>query len=524
MRKSLKKIMSLALAAVMTIGLCTGCGGGEDAGSDADLTVTYYEGGYGKEWIEYAAKKFEEEKNVTVKLISSAKLDCDATTYIKSGSNLSDIYICASSSWTSWAAQGKLEPLTDLYDMEVATSNGNVKIKDYIDQDVAGKYYMQQKAGQGEFIPWVMPWSAQPNALAYNEDLLSKLVHTESGYAVEGLNVGDTWTTPPKTVTELFAYCADVNAYSDDSGYTYVPFGWSGKAPEMLYFMIYSWWAQAQGITESNYEGEGSFFDFWNFGNTAESGQQSFSLDGFKQTGIKVAIDTLIDLMVKDGSYANSLPDAGKLSAQELQMTFVSGDMKTKPAIVLASSYLEYETELSGYLDTDKDGKQDVNFKFMPVPKLDSYTGEQDVVYCTYEDVMLIPKEAAHKDVAKEFLAYLCNEEMLNYFSSTTGSIRPFNYDYANASAEYSEFTKSVMDVYANSTHVFEYPVTVENMNQVSFVYRFERPTLFGIDPLTTVLNELLTMDGQEIMDNVIKNLETQTVGNWKSKYGLIVK
>ena len=123
---------------------------------------------------------------------------------------------------------------------------------------------------------------------------------------------------------------------------------------------------------------------------------------------------------------------------------------------------------------------------------------------------------ALNKSEPKSFLGF--------YFSSTTGSIRPFNYDYANASAEYSEFTKSVMDVYANSTHVFEYPVTVENMNQVSFVYRFERPTLFGIDPLTTVLNELLTMDGQEIMDNVIKNLETQTVGNWKSKYGLIVK
>ena len=283
---------------------------------------------------------------------------------------------------------------------------------------------MQQKAGQGEFIPWVMPWSAQPNALAYNEDLLTKVVHTDSGYAVEGLNVGDTWTVAPKTVTELFAYCADVNAYSDDSGYTYVPFGWSGKAPEMFYYTIYAWWAQAQGITESNYHGEGSFFDFWNFGNTAESGQQTFSLDGFEQTGIKVAIDTVIDLIVKDGAYVNSLPDAGKLSPQELQMTFVSGDMKTKPAIVLASSYLEYETQLSGYLDTDKDGTQDVNFKFMPVPKLDGYTGEKDVVYCSYEDVMLIPKEAEHKDVAKEFLAYLCNEDMLNYFSSTTGSIR----------------------------------------------------------------------------------------------------
>lgn len=138
MKHFLKKVVSIGLAMALTSGICTGCGGNSQS-ADADLTVTYYEGGYGKEWIEYAADKFEEEKGITIKLISSAKLDCDATTYIKSGSNLSDVYICANSSWTSWAAQGKLEPLTDLYDMEVTTSNGNVKIKDYIDQDVVGK-------------------------------------------------------------------------------------------------------------------------------------------------------------------------------------------------------------------------------------------------------------------------------------------------------------------------------------------------------------------------------------------------
>lgn len=521
MKKCFIKIISICLTATVISALFAGCGG--TSSSNADLTVTYYEGGYGKEWIENAAKLFEKENNVKINLISSSKLDCEAATYIKSGSNLSDIYITASSSWTSWVSQGKIEPLTDVYDTEIETSNGKVKIKDYIDQNVAGKYYMQQKAGQGEFVPWVMPWSAQPNALAYNEDLLKKVVHTESNYKVEGLNVGDTWKNPPKTVSELFAYCADVNAYSDDSGYTYVPFGWSGKAPEMFYFVLYAWWAQAQGINESNYSGEGSFFDFWNFGNTAESGQHTFSLDGYNQTGIKTAIDTLRSLIVKNGSYTNSLPDAPKLSAQELQMTFVSGDMKTKPAIVLASSYLEYETELNGYLDTDKDGKQDVNFKFMTVPKLDSYQGD-DVLYCTYEDVMFVPKDAAHKDLAKRFLAFLCNEDILKEFSSTTGGIRPFNYDYENASAEYSEFSKSVMNAYSKGIHVFEYPVNAKNMSSVSFVYRFERPTLFGIDPLATVLNEFLTMNGEQIMSNVVKNLNTQMVGNWKSKYGLIVK
>ena len=519
MKRNIRRLLSFIIVAVMAVS-CIGCGKKNEKAEDADLIITFYEGGYGKDWLEYAVEKFEEEKGVKVKLISSSKLHCDAATYIKSGANLSDIYIAASFGWTSWVSQGKLEPLTDVYEMEVETSNGKMKIKDYMDPAVLDIFYMQQRAGQGEFVPWVMPWSASPGALAYNEDLLHKVVHTNSAYKVEGLNVGDTWKNPPATVTELFAYCADVNAYSDDSGYTYVPFGWCGQAPEGFFHMLYSWWAQAQGVMESNYEGEGSFFDFWNFGNTSTSGQQTLSLDGYKQTGIEVAIDTLTDLIVEDGSYVNSLPDAVKLTAQQMGMSFVSADVKTKPAIILASSYLEYEMDINGYLDSNKDGKQDVNFKFMPVPKLDNYDGDS-IVNCRYQDVMAVPREAAHKELAKEFLAYLCNEEMLNYFSATTGGIRPYNYDARNASDSYSEYTKTVFDTYYNCTRIFEYPKKVTDRSQVSFIYRYERPALFGIDSLQTVLNEFKTMTGEEIMSQVIKNLNTHAVGNWKNTYGV---
>lgn len=532
MKKTMMKWISMMMAVAAATTCFAACGGNTDnsggsgnsgggnVGANGSIKVTYYEGGYGKEWIEYAAAQFEAQENVDVTLIPSAKLNCDAQNYIKSGRNLSDLYICASSSWIDWAAQGKIEPLTDVYETEVTTANGKVKIKDYIDQDVVNKFYMQQRAGQGEFIPWVMPWSAQPGALAYNEDLLKKIVHTDSGYKVEGLSVGDKWTTPPETVTELLAYAADVNAYSDDSGYTYVPFGWSGKAPEMFYFMIYNWWAQAQGTTTSNYQGEGTFYDFWNFGNTSDTVRQTFSLSVFDQTGIQKAIDTLRTLLIKDGAYVNSLSDASSLTPQELQKTFVSADVKTKPAITLASSYLEYETKLAGYLDSNKDGKQDVNFKFMNVPKLDNYTGK-DTVYCTYEDVMFIPKQAENKELAKKFLAFLCNEDMLKNFSVTTGSIRPFNYDARTASESFSDFSKSVFETYYESERVFEYPKTVSAMSSVSYVYRFERPTLFGVVPLGTIINDFKTKSGKEIMDKVKTNLENLSLSTWVDDYGL---
>lgn len=520
MKKPILKLACLTVAltagatALSSCALLSG-----NKGADGDLIITYYKGGYGSQWIEYIVEEFEKEKGISVSLLASDKLHCGADTNINSGRDISDIYISASSPWNSWVSENKIESLADVYEAEVSTENGKVKIKDYIDQDVIGKFYMQRRAGQGEFEPWVLPWSAQPNALAYNEDLLLKVVHTSSAYTVEGLAVGEKWTAPPKTVTELMAYIADVNAYSDNSGYKYVPFGWAGKTPETFFYMIYNWWAQAQGVKTSNYDGEGSFFDFWNFGNT-KTGRQDFDFGVFEQSGIVVAIDTLRDIVVKDGSYINTLSRPTSLTAQELQKVFVSSEIKTKPAIVLASSYLEYETSLSGSLDSNKDGEQDVNFKFMPVPALDSYTGNK-TVYCTYEDVIFIPKGASHKDLAKEFLVYMTNQDMLDYFSKETGSIRPFNYDARQSSDKHSAFTQSVMDVYYNSTHLFEYPLNVDSMDKVSYVYRFERPTLFGVTPLGTVLSDLKTLSGADLIKKSNTYTQGQVKNTWQKTYVL---
>ena len=510
MKNTAKRICALMMALTATAGFAA-CDRNQNG--NADLVVTYYNGGYGEEWLEKAANAFEKDKGVKVKLIDSYELDCDASNALSSGRNLSDIYISADSEWSTWVTEGKLEPLGEVYDTEVDTAAGKKKIKDYIEQDVVGKYYMQMQAGQGSFRPWVMPWSAQPGALAYNEDLLTSVVHTDSGYAVEGLAVGAKWTAPPETVTELKAYFADVTAH----GKNYVPFGWAGNAPEMFYYMIYSWWAQAQGVTESKIAGEGSFYDFWNFGNDPAADSQTLSLKGYEQTGIKTALDTLRTLIVKDGTFVNSLPDATGLSPQDLQRTFVSAMADKKPAIALASSYLENETDLNGYLDSNGDGKQDVNFKFMKVPVLDGYTGE-NTLYCSMEDVMFIPAKASHKELAKEFLAYLCSEAQLKQFSAITGGIRPFAYDAREGNDKMSAFTKSVYDLYYGSTKLFEYPHTVENMEDVSNVYRFARPTLLGND-LGDVVKSLKNKTGATIMSEIVEDIKELSVGAWEDDY-----
>ena len=67
MKKSIMKIacLTMALTAGATaLSSCAVLSGNTTSGGD--LIITYYKGGYGSQWIEYAVREFEKEKNIAV--------------------------------------------------------------------------------------------------------------------------------------------------------------------------------------------------------------------------------------------------------------------------------------------------------------------------------------------------------------------------------------------------------------------------------------------------------------------------
>ena len=63
-----------------------------------------------------------------------------------------------------------------------------------------------------------------------------------------------------------------------------------------------------------------------------------------------------------------------------------------------------------------------------------------------------MPKDAKNKELAKEFLAYLCNEKYLLHFTKKMGTLRPFKYDASVLNAEtlgLNDFNASVLEVYS---------------------------------------------------------------------------
>ena len=517
--KKFKRLLAFTLAGLMTVS-ATACGsngnGAKEENKDYDLVVKYYSGAYGDEWIELAAEEFEKEKGVSVQVVPSSDMDCGAENNLTAGKNLADVYIGSSNRWQSWVQNGYIENLQDVFDSTVTTSKGDVKISDYIDPDVVGRCSIERQVGTGDSYPWIIPFTAMPMSLAYNADALKQIPHTSST-AVSAESVDPStnkWIAPPENLTEWLALCDDINAYESSDNHTYVPFGWSALASEQVYYFMFTWWAQYQGLYESNIAGQGSFYDFWNFGNTSKTTlEQTFSSSVFEQDGIAASLDNFKKLVVdsKTENYKNSLSAVNTLTTQELTRALYAERNEERPVIAMASSFGESEARLTGVLDSDSDGKNDSDIRFMNIPSLDGHEDEK-YLYCAYDDLMFIPSGAEHKELAKEFLVFLCSEDQLKKFTVRSGGgIRPFNYDAREIEDDsLTAYNKSVFDVYYNSTRIYDFPMNAykESPFAVSLIYTYESPVVFAEVSIATVVNMIKKTDGAEIMKEAKRTFE----------------
>lgn len=495
--KKLKKAMVVLLSALFAITPLAACGGGPSA-KENELTITFYEGGFGRDWLVTCLDDFVAEKKaagveMSYKLIADADITKQVNIYLSSGKNLSDIYMTqGNSDWPSMVGQGYLANLSDVYETEVSTSAGKVKVKDYIVDEISEYPYMQRKPNQGAFSPWIMPWSLLETCIIYNKTLLEKTPKAGGGF----------WTEEPKTMEDLAQFCNDINAASKSDVYglgkDYVsPFSWAQSGINYFQSIIYVLWAQQQGVDVSNIEGEGSFYDFWNVE----------SPDVWKQTGIQTAIDEWRKIIVDEstGNWKNSISNCTQIEFRESATTFCD----QKAVMLLGGSF--FENEMKNYLDEDGDGKYSFEFRMMNVPFSDgcikNENGENAVInYCSSDDMMFIPAKATNLELAKEFLAYMCNEKYLVDFTKKTGCLRPFKYDPVkltenDSSVVWSDFFRSCFDMKDKADYnIYTFPkVAAENEN-VSLYYVYYRPQLFqGIGVVTACL-QMKNMSGKQIM------------------------
>ena len=471
----LKKLTIGALTLTMCVGVLAGCSQSE--GGDGKLTIEYYNGGYGSEWLNAAVEDFKAYKGGEVEVGLKAHRSNIEATKLKSGNDLPDIFMCQSGDWANWVTKGYLEPLDSVFESEVETSNGKRVVSSYLKEEVKNKSYLSTRLGSGVYHPYVMPWGSLECSIVYNETML--LSTPKSG-------TSGNWTEAPTTVEELLVYCADVQKEYGDEGVAAM--GWGGAdGLNWFEFPLYVWWAQYQGIHDSKVSGQGSFYDFFEFE----------SADVWKQTGIQKAIEAWQQVVSDgNGNWKNTLGNVEELKIQDMEKAFVQG----KVAMMLGGSFLE--KEVKEFIPDN------VSIKMMRIPYLTEELKEegQKLNFVSTDDFMCIPAKSKNKELAKEFLTFICSEEQLLKYTKLTGCLRPFDYNPVDLDGNYNwtDFQKSC---FALSTEADEslylYPgnhTGATAYEDFSPLYLYKRPTLFAEIGNVTVAKQMKSWTANEIM------------------------
>ena len=496
--KRVTKIFSCLLALSAASVFLSSCS--TNTTSKGKFVIRYYPGGYGTDWIEeYAKAVLAEEKGTTpdkivkgvdYELIADSNPGADKN--LKSSTSCPDL-VFANSLSAGQISAGLIEPIQDVYETEITTSQGKMKIKDYLVEDSAEQFCYQKRYGQGERLAYGIPFTNIPISIAYNETLLQKVEHVSTNYTInEGAISTETnkWLRAPETVDELLAYFEDIDNYNSTNGTNIVQFGWSLADGANWFEPLYAtWWAQVQGLDKENqYPGEGTYYDFWEYK----------SADIYKQTGIQKGLETVQKLIVKDGSFTNSHPNCKTYTIKDIQPAFARGEI----AMCLTGDFFEHE-----YADILKNTTD--TFKLMRIPSIDGAETNADgsikkLTFVNTSNVLFIPANAKNKDIAKKFLIYSSQESQVISFLKQTGGIRSFNFNPYELASDYqfSAFQESTIDLYFHADDLLmKYPRNAADKNNISPIYFYEgvNEVLFSVIDYPSLLNALCNYTPKQI-------------------------
>nr|MBO4517918.1 hypothetical protein [Clostridia bacterium] len=503
-----KKFTSFIMACMLAFGTLGmfACGAIGGSSNGDKFTVMYYPGGYGSDWLEEFVREFiAEEKydgDETKVSTSDYKLDpeSDVSTYINSKSRCPDLII-QEGIVTKYIQDGWVVDLTDVYNTEVDTSSGKQTIGDYVMPESKMMFTMSSRLIDKNYTGiWAMPMTAKPLSIAYNEKLLKKIEHTTDG------NVGDCvengfWAKAPTTFEEMMTCFADINAQKTVDGKTVSAFGATFIDSGTIWFesLIYTWWAQYQGLDDAKTGDYGSFYDFFNWD----------SAEKYKQEGIVKSLENVKEIIYggnrddKEG-FDNLYLNPNSVGLKQYQAAFAQGEI----VFCLTGDFFAKENKT--FLDSHK---ADVDAKLMAIPAYDSEHNE-NYTFLNTTSCMYIPTRAKHQTLAKKFLAFINDERHLVRFTELTGGIRPFGTNTPAdktaikaqylAAKDWGNFEKSVFDLYFDCEDVIlAFPRTAakwgEDKTSIIYTARGMRQLPINTDYMT-IFGKMKTMSVNDIV------------------------
>lgn len=471
----MKKILCVLLAMLMLLTV-TACGNGGNGGSGDDaaeeyankyadrprtVTLCYYEGGYGIEWLRAAATDYMENVNTEVYISLKASTDNSlAREKIGAQTGTYDMYYIEVDMFNK---SGVLEELTGLLDMEVPGEAG-VKVRDKIDQRWIDYYTEDGKIYQMPATN-MMGWN-----WTYNKDLLDETLG-EGNWKLP--NTTEEFFTLGQT---LFDHSVFLTAFAGQDT--------TGGA-DYLRYCYEIWFAQMTGL-----EGYNHYFSCeYDTGSGYELAKDAPKNVEQNRAAIEATYEVAQTLC--QGRKGAEFMHAKSLSLNfvDAQYLLSQGDFGGTAEYPVAFYYNTgaAEIEMQPHIELGMIDKKDIRVMKMPVisaiiertPSITDDTMLSSVVDyvdgkgelpagVTEEDAAIvaearnmmaelvcrefvITKSAQNKDDIKNFMAYLTSDRAQLIAAQNCNGLPALNYGYQPTEEEmgfaYSEFSKSIYEV-----------------------------------------------------------------------------
>ena len=445
--KNLKRILSLALAVLMLVGVLAACDGGKEVVTNPDgsvvqgktAIVAYNSVGYGHQWLETLAAEFNKmyaEEGYKVELKISMAYENNPSLEIGKGAerNDTDMYLDAANLETLLEAsdrtmRGQGAVLVDMkesvWNQPAIGFDKQEESKTVAERFTLNPDYVYYNGKREDFHGgvYVLPTGMEQWSVGIN---VNPSVTAQYGYDVNNL---------PRTTDEFNAMCEKIAETSKDTGvYAYT---WAGaNASGYLAYLYYEYFAQ--------YTGYENFMNFIETKPFTDATLEDIKNEGYKiyeDPGILEAFKAMEPIM-KPKFSANGTASMDHMNAQHQLLTgkaafMIMGDwllaqmkdqyfeeasqcilMKTPVLSVIGAECGITDAELSNAVKMIDEGK--TNEKIMAVISgLDAtetarirearniYGGGEAVI----RSGMAIPAYADGRDVAILFARFMCSED-----------------------------------------------------------------------------------------------------------------
>ena len=474
----MKKLVGLLLSVLMVLSL-VGCSGNPQGGDQIDaekygerskeITLCYYEGGYGSEWL--AAVVDDYMMNVNTDLYIHLKSSTDNATAREKITGKTGTYDLYYIEVDMFDKQDSLEELTDLLEMEVPGESG-VKVKDKIDAqwldyyEEDGKWYQMPATN---FMGW--NWT-------YNKGLLDETLG-EGNYKL------------PNTTDEFFALGEEL--FNNNVFLTTFAGNDTTGGADYLRYCYEIWFAQMTGM-----EGYAHYFNCeYNNNGTYEVAKTYPENIVENKLAIEETYRVAERLCQGDGDTEYVHTKCESLSFLDAQFLLYKGNFKGAAEFPIAFYYnsASGEQEMAPYVADGIVEDQDIRMMKMPVisaiinrtPSIqddatlsavvDYVDGVTDTAPAgvTEEDIAIIAEarnlkaelvcrefviteSAQHKEDIKDFLAYLVSDQAQKVAAKECNGLPILNYGYVpteeDMGFEFTTYVESAHEVFADAVIV----------------------------------------------------------------------